>query len=199
MQQFPRLPHTRVIAFGHRARHGKDSAAALIAHEYPDALRIGFADALKAFCRVQWGMTGKDAPLLQRVGVAFRMIDPDIWLKALYWTIAERAPALALITDMRFPNEFQLVKDMGGLTIKVERRDSSGRLFVPTDRDPNHESEIALAGETRWDAVIENPEGHLDTFEQRVLRIVGALVTGGDVVNRIEPRRAIDGETQKAA
>ena len=105
-----------------------------------------------------------------------RSIDPEIWLRALYWTIAERQPAIAVITDMRFPNEFELIKSMGGLCIKVERRDAAGRLFVPTDRDPNHESEVALVNETRWDAIITNPEGQPEVFSDRVLSTVRSLI-----------------------
>lgn len=176
---YVRLPNTTVIAFGHRARHGKDSAAQLVVESFPGARRFGFADALKAVSRVQWGMRAKDAPLLQRVGTAYRSIDQDIWLRTLYWTIAEQQPAIALITDMRFPNEFQLVRDMGGFTVKVERRGPDGRLFVPTDRDPNHESEIALAGETRWDAIITNPEGDLQTFSRDVVHTCSRLIHGG--------------------
>ena len=121
-----------------------------------------------------------------------RSVDPDIWLRALYWTIAERQPPLALITDLRFPNEFEMVRAMGGLTIKVERRDAAGRLFVPTDRDPNHESEVALADETRWDAVITNPEGQSEIFQQRVLATVEELLSR-DVLSggpRREEKRA---------
>jgi hypothetical protein len=164
---------------------------------FPEAQRFGFADALKAVCRVQWGMQAKDASLLQQVGVAMRSIDPDIWLRALYWTIAERHPPLALITDMRFPNEFALVKAMGGLCVKVERRDATGKLFVPTDRDPNHESEIALANETRWDAVIANPEGQPDIFRERVLSTVEGLI-GRELGGRDHGRDHED-ETHAAA
>lgn len=192
---FARLPNTTVIAFGHRARHGKDSAAQLIAESHPSARRYGFADALKAVSRVQWGMRQKDAPLLQRVGVAYRSIDPEIWLRALYWTIAEQQPPVALITDLRFPNEFDLVREMGGFTVKVERRGADGALFVPADRDPNHESEIALAHETRWDAVITNPEGEMETFRREVLRTFTALMSRG----RSPASGGPYGQAQKAA
>jgi len=173
---FHELSNTKVIAFGHRARHGKDFAAGVVAQAFPYAQRFGFADALKAVCRVQWGMRAKDADLLQKVGVAMRSIDPDIWLRALYWTIAERQPRIALITDLRFPNEMDLVKAMNGLAIKVERRDAVGNLFVPADRDPNHISEIALADDHRWDAVIVNPEGQVDVFRSRVLSTVEQFI-----------------------
>lgn len=169
---FERIPTTTVIALGHRARQGKNLAARIVREHYPAAHEFGFADALKALCRVQWGMTAKDSPLLQRVGVAMRVIDPEVWLRALYWSISEHQPRIALITDMRFPNEFDLIKAIGGYAVKIERRTSDGRLVLPADRDPHHESEEALARETRWDAVIENPDGDVEEFTTRVLDTV---------------------------
>lgn len=171
------LADTLVIGIGHKSRHGKDSAARFIIEAYPgvDIQRFGFADALKAVCRVEHGMTTKDGLLLQQAGVARRLIDPDVWVRALYYTVAERRPAVALITDMRFPNEAGMIASMGGYVVKVERRHQDGRLFRTTDRDPDHESETALDSFTDWDALIDNPEGDLDSFRANTLNIFRQL------------------------
>ncbi len=45
------------IGFGHRARQGKDTAARAIHYAFPrDTHILGFADALKAYARVAFGM-----------------------------------------------------------------------------------------------------------------------------------------------
>lgn len=169
LSEFQPIPGVFVVGFGHRARHGKDSAAQFIGEAYPkDVRRFSFADALYAHCRIEHGMTRKDGPLLQRVGVAKREIDPHVWIRALYWAIADNPRPIVLITDVRFKNEAAFVKRLGGVCIKVERRLSSGELYVAADRDPNHVTETDLAIHA-WDEVITNREGEIDRFRRDVL------------------------------
>lgn len=140
---------TAIVGLGHRARHGKNYIArslvgAAIAEGYY-AKEYGFADALKVYCRVAFGMREKDPRLLQIVGTdIFRRFDADVWVRVLMDTIEEQKPDVAVITDMRFPNEAQAIRRRGGLCVKVERRNANGTLWIAKDRDPNHESEIAL-------------------------------------------------------
>jgi hypothetical protein len=140
-----------VIGLGHRARHGKDTVARAIVRDATKqgwyAKQYAFADALKAYCRVAFGMREKDAPLLQYMGTnVFRKTDPGIWVRVLLDTIEEQQPDVAVISDMRFPNEADAIKALGGYTMCVERRREDGSLWVATDRDPNHPSEIAMEG-----------------------------------------------------
>ena len=79
-----------------------------------------------------------------------------------------------IITDLRFPNELEAVKQRGGITIRVnrelpcevckftksERRNKvCGEITCPQGRENyqgNHESETALDHITDWDYVIDN-------------------------------------------
>lgn len=54
-----------------------------------------------------------------------------------------------IITDVRFPNEVQAIKDRGGLVFRVNRVD------VELSKD-QHESETALDSYTDWDGIILN-------------------------------------------
>jgi hypothetical protein len=166
---YPPLKDTLVIGWGHRARHGKDTAAAHLMGqiELPCA-RVSFADALYSYCRVEHGMTVKDAPLLQRVGVAMRERDPEAWIRAAYYSMTDRPAKVVMIADVRFPNEVEFVKSIGGFVVKVERYMADGSLYIAGDRDPNHISEIALADYSGWDAVIPNYDGEIATFRQSV-------------------------------
>lgn len=161
---------TPLIGIGHRARVGKDTVAWLLIDALRargiDARRYAFADALKTYCRVEHGMTAKDAPLLQRVGVALRdSRGADIWINILAAQIAEDAPAIAIIPDMRFPNELAWVQSHGGLAVCVTRPD-------PPDagRDLAHISEVALA-DAPFDLTIAN-DGTLADLRAQVEALV---------------------------
>ena len=156
------IPGVLVLGIGHKCRQGKDTVAAAMLQSAPaDVLRIGFADALYDYCRIERGMTTKDGSLLQRVGVELRERDPLTWVKAVYWKIVDKKPKVVVIPDVRFKNEAAFVKQMGGYCIKVERRHTSqdptlnDTLWVSADRDPNHVSECELNDYT-WDLTITN-------------------------------------------
>jgi len=146
-----------VIGVGHKARHGKDSTANYIVKETRGQARIfSFADDVYALAR-QLGMQGKDPVVLQALGTEVgRRIEEDRWVKALYNNLLVKRPTIAVIPDCRFPNEVKLVKDLGGVTIKVSRFNGDGTPFVATDRNPNHPSEIALDNYTDWDYALSN-------------------------------------------
>lgn len=143
---------TLVIGLGHKARQGKDQAAKFIV-QYAGARgfyakTFSFADALKAHCRVTYGMREKDPYLLQVVGTdVVRRLQPDLWVDICMATIAEQAPDVAVIPDLRFPNEVAAVHAVGGSAVVVSRlRQSDGLPLYASDRDPNHSSETALDG-----------------------------------------------------
>lgn len=149
------LPGTLIIGLGHKARHGKDSTAQILVELFPQYVkRFALADALRCYCRVAHGMTTKDAPLLQRVGVEMRERNPSIWIDTLYWQLVENAPRIAVITDVRFNNEANFVRQMGGMMVRVQRiSPTTGEPFQATDRDPNHVSETELDSYL-WDTTI---------------------------------------------
>lgn len=172
---FPAIEGVRIIGIGYKARNGKDAACAAIRRAFPLAERYAFADDLKAYCRIAHGMTEKDAPLLQRVGMEQRSIDENVWLKSVYWKIADQMPPLAIITDMRFPNEMGMVRAMGGLTICVERFVNGVRVIDPT-RDPNHPSECSLDPyRDAFDHVVRNDQS-LAFFQDTIVDIAKKYV-----------------------
>lgn len=84
-----------------------------------------------------------------------------------------------IITDMRFQNEYQAVKQRGGITIRVNRYnstcvcvdDSSLDCLTPCSRKPQHESEVALDHVTDWDYVIDN-SGTIEELVEKVRTIL---------------------------
>lgn len=154
-----------ILAFGHKARQGKDTAGEAVvdfynrrrrhvidSHTtflpkfYPEAKLFKFADELYRVCREEYGMKEKDAPLLQKVGEGRRNeFGLDYWIKQLAPKIAA-FKGVAVITDARYTNEADWVKSVGGHTINVRRINGDGTPFVTDDRDPNFISEVQLDG-----------------------------------------------------
>lgn len=156
MMPFAPIPGVVVIGLGHRARHGKDTVAAAICAAIPGAQRFAFADDLYAVARICRGMTTKDAPLLQALGVEYReTVGPDVWVRSVFHKMQDARPRLAVITDVRFPNEFAFVRALGGVTVRVTRYDEHGSVFIDPSRDPGHVSEIALT-DAAWDRDLRN-------------------------------------------
>lgn len=159
------------IGVGHKARQGKDSFAAAIHREYPALTRVmGFADALKAVCRVHHGMEVKDGPLLQEIGVQMRLYNEDVWIRALYHAALEAPEPVIIIPDCRFENEAEFIKDHGGILVRVDRYTFEGR-FVAKDRPADHESETALDEWLEWDYIVDNLENRQHTLREAAVSI----------------------------
>jgi hypothetical protein len=146
----------KVIGLGHKARQGKNTLAKMIISEAVKrgmyGREIAYADALRAFARVL-GMRQKNARLLQSLGTnVMREINQDIWIEILnevIWEFKGENLPLVVVTDVRFPNEAQFLKDNHQATIiKVTRLNKDGTIFQAPDRDPFHPSETALDS---WD------------------------------------------------
>lgn len=165
-----------LIGFGHRARQGKDTAASAIlnACDLEAQVRIyAFADALRSEVRVacaamggqheliqQWKQAGmlpdwvtfeepKPRSLLQWWGTDYKRKADDLyWVKRLRKTLDEHKPEVALITDVRFPNETEAIHEWGGVLVKCER------LGAPDVVVHEHPSEAALDGYTGWNHYI---------------------------------------------
>ena len=167
----------KVIGLGHKSRQGKDTVANLIIDQMGSrALRIGFADALYAIARVEHGMTIKDAPLLQHLGTeVYRAKDPGVWIRTLYYTALEKQPSVLVISDCRFPNEAEFVKQMGGTMVKVERLSEDGEPHRDPTRSHTHPSEVALDDYDSWDMTIPNITGQIERLKDSVDLLLGGL------------------------
>lgn len=152
---FAPIEGMKLIGLGHKARHGKDTACSAIVTGVPGAMRFSFADDLYAVCRALYGMTAKDPVLLQRVGMEVRDKDADTWIRAVYSKMLDKRPRLAVITDVRFENEFEFVNALGGITVRVSRFNMDGNPFVDPSRPATHVSETALDNHP-WDITLRN-------------------------------------------
>ena len=92
------------------------------------------------------------------------IIHPNIWVNATMADYTEHSNWI--ISDVRFPNEAKVIKDKGGILIRINR--NIGLEFM-------HESETALDNYNDWDYTIDN-DGTIENLIEKVKQI---LITEG--------------------
>lgn len=152
----------RLVGIGHKARRGKGAVGAWLV-ENRGFVERNFAAALYDECRELFGMEGKDAWLLQSWAEDRRQnCGADYWVKRLQQWTSQNSDDV-VITDVRYPNEAEWIREHGGLLWRVDRDEP----LEDIARDPDHISERALDDWDDWDAVIPN-EGSLLELRQKV-------------------------------
>ena len=173
-----------IIAFSGYAKSGKDTAAELIVKNFSQFKIKKFSGKLKQIASILtgipesmfeqqfikdadiqgWDMTGRD--LLQKLGTdAIRdNLHKDAWVMSLFSDYHMNDNWL--ITDCRFPNEYEYVKKFGGKVIRINRPNISA---VNT-----HPSETALDN-YEFDAHISN-DGSIDLLEGLVVETVNKFL-----------------------
>jgi hypothetical protein len=91
-----------------------------------------------------------------------KLIHKNVWIKM--WESKQRFFPFVVVDDMRFPNEYEMVKKRGGILVKIEREQATGQ------RREKHESEGALDS-FYFDHVIKN-DGTLDELYSKVLSLI---------------------------
>jgi hypothetical protein len=177
----------KIVAFGHRAQTGKDTLSGFMAtrlrltNRRVNVVVAGFADELKDACYKWYSWAGlkrkehyennpgdKNVVLANGktvrqlwidVGNHMRQYDPDVWVRAL---LTRPQVDILLVKDLRFPNEFNMVKELGGHCIKVIRES------VPVLND---EADTALATQEEWDLIVDNNDN-----KDQLYRKAGMLI-----------------------
>ena len=128
------------------ADHLKDTAAFMTA--IPRAI---FDDPVKKN-EVWYEETGvTPRQVLEWMGTELgRRIDPNLWVRRAMEKIGDHRAQRYVVTDMRFPNEYEAVREAGGFLVRVRRAWSD---FAPTQS--THVSNTALDNYT-FDQVVNN-------------------------------------------
>lgn len=181
----------KIIGLSSRKRSGKDSIGQYLEREHGYTIDY-FAKPLKEAVRniFHWSKAHTDGPVdkgepdlkeaidefwgksprlvMQLFGTEVgRQIDVEVWVKSLQLRVQQGLASghvKYVVTDVRFPNERDMIRRLGGVVWRVERPSlgASGDL---------HPSETALDNLTDWDAVIVND----GSFEDLYLKVQEAL------------------------
>jgi hypothetical protein len=110
----------------------------------------------------EWdGLTPRKILQLLGTEAGREIIHPNIWVNSLFADYT--TDSNWIITDVRFPNEAQAIKDRGGIVIRVERPGGESHCGGA------HASETAL-DTYNFDYVIDN-EGNIDELIDKVKQL----------------------------
>lgn len=169
-----------IIGLTGQAYSGKTTAAKYL--EGKGFKRIAFADPLKELAIEYFGITAEDAfinkppqvrTLLQGIGSLIReQFDEHYFIQEMVNRIRYSDALLFVIDDVRFANEADIIRQMGGVLIRMECPNTHYKL---TDTQQNHASEQTAA--LTVDCLICANYGHPEAiaaelealFEARVL------------------------------
>lgn len=147
-----------IIIFSGKQYAGKDTAAKIMLDKMPNYRRCAMGDIIKLTYGAQKGLTydeieknkAKYRSDLIVLGNWGREQDPDYWLKKI---IKQRGNII--VTDVRVPHEYEVFKNAGAITIRVEAtretRAKRGQLVGENDI-----TEVGLDNEKNWDYIIDN-------------------------------------------
>lgn len=159
------------IALGSKARVGKDQTADYF-QDRRLFRRLSFAQDLYKCCDSIQTILGKnvekDRLLLRTIGQGLKDVyGPNVWVETVEKKIQQciLLNENIIITDLRFKEEWDMLKKYGFTTIRVERdqKENAGL----------HISEVDL-DEKEWDLTIKN-NGTLLDLQQRVVDILNFL------------------------
>lgn len=169
--RFDPIPGVKKVygLIGH-ARHGKDEAAKTMIRLMPGAERYAMSNGVSALSRVLGVMQERDPEVLQRVGMWMRDRDESAWLRVMYGAIADARPEVAIITGIRFPNELDMVRSMGGTIVKIVRLNADSTHYVSTDRPRNSRAEQEIDALDYDACVVAVTKAELDQLVEDLIR-----------------------------
>lgn len=197
-------PRHRIIGLSGYARSGKDTVAAHLERNWGYERRA-FADALKDIAcaldplvELADGGTSRLAGLVERVGWEAAKRHPDVrrllqrlgqsvrdrcgedtWLDVVMTDISARPRAHYAISDVRYVNEAEAIRDAGGALWRIER---------PGVRPVNsHLSESSL-DDWPFDVVLDN-DSDVKALYEKVDRMLGGGIAGHAPRNNQIPSR----------
>lgn len=147
-----------IIIFSGKQYAGKDTAAKIMLDKMPNYRRCAMGDIIKLTYGAQKGLTydeieknkAKYRSDLIVLGNWGREQDPDYWLKKII-----KQKGNIIVTDVRVPHEYEVFKNAGAITIRVEAtretRAKRGQLIGENDI-----TEVGLDNEKNWDYIIDN-------------------------------------------
>ena len=165
----------KIIIFSGKQYSGKDTAAKIMLEQMPEYRRCAIGDIIKLTYGSEKGLTyeeiEKNKPKYRQdlinLGNWGRAQDPDYWLKKII-----EQDGNIIVTDVRVGHEYEVFKNAGAITIRVEasrenRIRRGGELVGENDI-----TEIGLDNIKDWDYIIDNNSDYDNLKKQGVNKII---------------------------
>lgn len=178
-----------IIGLNGRLQSGKDTTYSIIRELHPHAERISFAAKLKQSAAavlnmdvntMEWLKNREDLfytidgshafnmrQFLQRYGTEGHrdIFGQDFWVDMALPLNLDHENRLIVVTDMRFPNEIQRVKDLDGICVKIERDTVTQHGDHPSEQDVDQYMDMILDNTGTMDDLRESVAGMLSIIE----------------------------------
>lgn len=166
----------KIIIFSGKQYAGKDTAAKIMLEKLPSFKRCAMGDIIKLTYGKEKNLTFEEIEKnksiyradLIKLGNWGREQDPDYWLKKII-----EQDGNIIVTDVRVPHEYEVFKNAGAITIRVEAsrqtRMTRGNLIGEDDI-----TETGLDNITDWDYIIDNNSDY-NSLEKQVDTIIENL------------------------
>jgi len=175
----------KILAFGHKSRVGKDVATKFlvdfIKQKKPEfkVERRAFADKVKDIsyqlynhCGLQPGPYYDEHPEARLIKLPLLNLDPvEVWVavgnkfREIYaetwvdFVLTDTLADIIIISDLRYPNEAQRIKQMGGICVKLEKFDAPIRNTI---------ADNALNDYNEWFKLLKNNGTKMELESQMV-------------------------------
>ena len=205
----------KIIGITGSAGSGKDTIGDILVSNLPNWKKLSFAGHLKDVTALLFGFDRKmlagetpedrevreqpDQYWSEKMGKDFtprfalqflgtnllrNQLHQNIWVDCLEKTILN-SDENVVITDVRFPNEIDMIKNIGGEIWRVERgtlpswwetaiyyNSKPNTLDIPSELKPIHESEWRWIGYDRPNHIFKN-DRTIEDLKQEVLKVMG--------------------------
>lgn len=171
------------------ATAGKDTFCSLLTTHLAARTirRVAFADFLKQELDPLFKAFGGSAfttdpiqkalirPILVSHGCSMRVLNPRHWIEKVEPTVqaALAADELVIVTDVRFPNEHDWVKSLGGKTIYIERVKPDGQIVQPANAEERTNDPYLRAHADVFMSWPSRPAAELWPFVEQAARDLG--------------------------
>ena len=193
-----------LIGLTGKAQHGKDTFFAALVAEFgvERVRRAAFADGVRREAKecgawdglVPYTVAGRSA--LQKFGTDRRGEDPLYWVKAAFKFIRDNETArthgdwagnpipevfIWVITDVRFRNEADAIREAGGVVVRVQRYVAPDQPFDNgmSAEQRAHISEVDMDS-YETDHTVDNLDGDRPAFERNAVYLAHCLLGAGE-------------------
>ena len=156
------------IAFGYKMRSGKDASVDYLLNKY-GGKKLSFSEPLYDILHYAQNICDfppeKDREFLQWIGTNWaRNKNKNVWIDVASRKIKEIKEGNIYFSDVRFMNEFKMLKNNGFILIKINRYTKIS--------DPHiSENDLDKVEDCIWDYIIEN-NGTIQELYKKIDEIV---------------------------